>query len=224
MNENDITQPPSTGHIKGQTEPDAYDDLYMVHPEQPIDLTRIEKAVREILLAVGENPDREGLAETPARVARMYSEIFAGLHVDVNSVIKVFNEADHDEMILVGDIPIYSMCEHHLLPFIGKAHVLYIPQDGRILGLSKIARIVDLMSRKPQLQERLTSQIADTLNNSIKPLGVAVVVEAEHLCMTMRGIRKPGSVTVTSALRGLCRKDARSRSEAMMLINRKKGI
>jgi GTP cyclohydrolase I len=188
---------------------------------QKMDLPRIEKAVREILLAIGENPEREGLLDTPARVARMYEEIFAGLHTDVRDSIKVFNEADHDEMILVGDIPFYSMCEHHLLPFIGKAHVVYIPKEGRILGLSKIARVVDMMSRKPQLQERLTSQIADTIVKAVDPLGVAVVVEAEHLCMTMRGIKKPGSVTVTSSLRGLCKRDARSRSEAMALIHRK---
>lgn len=186
-----------------------------------VDLPAIERAVRDILLAVGENPDREGLVETPARVARMYAEIFAGLHTDVRSVIKVFHEEDHDEMIMVGDIPLYSMCEHHLLPFIGKAHVVYIPKDGRILGLSKIARIVDLMSRKPQLQERLTSQIADTLVETVDPLGVAVIVEAEHLCMTMRGIRKPGAVTVTSALRGICRKDARTRAEVMTLLDRR---
>lgn len=185
----------------------------------PVDLRRIERAVREILEAVGEDPDREGLLETPSRVARMYAEIFGGLHVDVRDTIKVFHEQDHDEMIMVGDIPFYSMCEHHLLPFIGKAHVVYIPQDGRILGLSKIARVVDIISRKPQLQERLTSQIADAIVSSVQPMGVAVVVEAEHLCMTMRGIRKPGSITVTSALRGLCKRDARSRAEAMSLIH-----
>ncbi len=193
-------------------------------PEKPkgrMDIKRIEKAVREILLAVGEDPDREGLVETPARVARMYGEIFAGLHAHVEDHFTVFNEQDHDEMILVGDIPFYSMCEHHLLPFIGKAHVVYIPSEGRILGLSKIARIVDIMSRKPQLQERLTSQIADTIVRAVHPQGVAVVVEAEHLCMTMRGVKKPGSMTVTSSLRGLCKKDARSRSEAMALINRR---
>jgi GTP cyclohydrolase IA len=188
---------------------------------ETMDYPRIERAVREILEAIGEDPEREGLKDTPARVARMYGEVFAGLHVDVQDMIRVFQEKDHDEMILVGDIPFYSMCEHHLLPFIGKAHVVYIPQDGRILGLSKIARIVDIMSRKPQLQERLTSQIADTLVKAVNPLGVAVVVEAEHLCMTMRGIRKPGSITVTSSLRGLCKKDARSRAEAMALINRR---
>ncbi len=187
-----------------------------------MDYPRIENAVREILAAIGEDPDREGLKETPMRVARMYGEIFAGLHLDVQDSIKVFQEKDHDEMIMVGDIPFYSMCEHHLLPFIGRAHIVYIPQNGRILGLSKIARIVDIMSRKPQLQERLTSQIADTLVKAVQPLGVAVVVEAEHLCMTMRGVRKPGSITVTSALRGLCKKDARSRSEAMSLINNRR--
>lgn len=186
-----------------------------------MDYPKIERAVRDILEAIGEDPDREGLVDTPARVARMYGEIFAGLHMDVRDSIRVFHEKDHDEMIMVGDIPFYSMCEHHLLPFIGRAHVVYIPQDGRILGLSKIARIVDVMSRKPQLQERLTSQIADTLIEAVQPLGVAVVVEAEHLCMTMRGIRKPGSLTVTSALRGLCKKDARSRAEALSLIGRK---
>ncbi|MDD4140605.1 MAG: GTP cyclohydrolase I FolE [Eubacteriales bacterium] len=176
-----------------------------------------------MLLAIGEDPEREGLLETPMRVARMYDELFAGLHVDVRDVIKVFHEKDHDEMIMVGDIQFYSMCEHHLLPFIGRAHVVYIPQGGRILGLSKIARIVDVMSRKPQLQERLTSQIADTMVEAVRPMGVAVIVEAEHLCMTMRGIRKPGSLTVTSALRGLCKSDARSRSEAMSLLNRRRG-
>ncbi len=186
-----------------------------------VDIPRIERAVREILLAIGENPDREGLLETPMRVARMYEELFAGLHLDVQDVIKVFHEKDHDEMVMVGDIPFYSMCEHHLLPFIGRTHVVYIPREGRIIGLSKIARIVDVMARKPQLQERLTSQIADTLVQAVHPMGVAVIVEAEHLCMTMRGIRKPGSMTVTSALRGLCKSDARSRSEALALINRR---
>jgi GTP cyclohydrolase I len=190
--------------------------------DKPMDLPRIERAVKEILLAIGEDPDREGLLETPQRVARMYAEIFAGLHERVEDSIKVFHEKDHDEMIMVGDIPFYSMCEHHLLPFIGKAHVVYIPSEGRILGLSKIARIVDVMSKKPQLQERLTSQIADTIVKAISPMGVAVVVEAEHLCMTMRGIKKPGSMTVTSALRGICKRDARSRAEALALIQRQK--
>ncbi len=183
-----------------------------------VDRPRIEQAVREILLAVGENPDREGLLETPARVARMYEEVFSGLHVPVEGLMKIFHEEDHDAMVVVGDIPFYSMCEHHLLPFSGRAHVAYIPRAGRVVGLSKIARLVDVMSRRPQLQERLTAQVADTFMKTVKPLGVAVVVEAEHLCMTMRGIRKPGSITVTSALRGLCKSDARSRAETMSLI------
>jgi len=158
-----------------------------------MDLPRIEKAIREILLAVGEDPDREGLKETPARVARMYAEVFWGLTRDIQDDIKIFNEPGNDEMILIGDIPFYSMCEHHLLPFFGKAHVVYIPREGKILGLSKVARIVDTLSRKPQLQERLTSEIADTILGAVSPQAVCVVIEAEHLCMTMRGIRKPGS-------------------------------
>ncbi len=186
-----------------------------------IDKPRIESAVREILAAIGEDPDREGLQGTPERVARMYEEVFAGLHADPRKEFRIFHEAGNDEMVLVGDIPLYSMCEHHLLPFIGKAHVVYIPKGGRVLGLSKIARLVDLMSRRPQLQERLTSQIADIVMEAAEPHGVAVVVEAEHLCMTMRGVRKPGSRTVTSALRGICKTDARSRSEAMSLIGLK---
>lgn len=186
----------------------------------PVDLPRIEKAVREILLAVGENPDREGLKETPLRVANMYAEVFWGLHHDIQDDIKIFHEPGNDEMILIGDIPFYSMCEHHLLPFIGKAHVVYIPKEGQILGLSKVARIVDTLSRKPQLQERLTSEIADTIQNAVHPQSVCVVIEAEHLCMTMRGIRKPGSRTVTSAMRGGCRTDAKTRAEALSLINR----
>lgn len=187
--------------------------------QKTMDLPRIERAVREILEAVGEDPNREGLLETPARVGRMYQEIFAGLHQNPMDVMKVFNEPDHDGMILISDIPFYSMCEHHLLPFIGKAHVVYIPSGGRILGLSKIARLVDIISKKPQVQERLTSQVADMMVKALQPQGVAVIVEAEHLCMTMRGIRKPGSITITSALRGLCKTDARSRAEAMSLIN-----
>lgn len=187
-----------------------------------MDLPRLEKAVREILLAIGEDPTREGLAETPRRVAQMYAEVFAGLHRDPRDVIKTFHEADHDEMVMVGDIPFYSMCEHHLVPFFGHAHVVYIPKGGRILGLSKIARVVDLLARRPQLQERMTSQIADILMDAVEPHGLAVVIEAEHLCMTMRGIKKPGSRTVTSALRGNCRSDARTRAEALALINRRR--
>ena len=183
-----------------------------------VDRERVKAAVRELLIAVGDDPDREGLRETPDRVARMYEEIFAGLHQDPRDEIKVFQEESHEEMVLVKDIPIYSMCEHHLLPFVGVAHVVYIPRKGKILGLSKIARIVDVVAKKPQLQERVTSQVADVIMETISPLGVAVVMEAEHLCMTMRGIKKPGSKTVTSALRGSMKTDARTRAEAMALI------
>lgn len=203
-----------------------YDDDFRVPEEsrKGMDLERIEKAVREILIAVGEDPDREGLQETPNRVARMYGEVFSGLHRDITKDIKVFTETGNDEMILIGDIPFYSMCEHHLLPFHGKAHVVYVPRNGKILGLSKVARIVDTLSRKPQLQERLTSEIADTIQEAVDAMSVCVVIEAEHLCMTMRGIRKPGSKTVTSAMRGGCRSDARTRSEALALINRPRNI
>ena len=187
-----------------------------------MDLPRIENAVREILEAIGEDTEREGLQETPQRVARMYAEVFAGLHRDINKDIKVFHGEGNDEMILIGDIPFYSMCEHHLLPFHGKAHVVYIPRDGKIFGLSKVARIVDTLSRRPQLQERLTSEIADEIERAVDARAVCVVLEAEHLCMTMRGIRKPGSKTVTSAMRGGCRADARTRNEALALINRQR--
>lgn len=183
-----------------------------------MDKQRIENAVREILWAIGENPDREGLAETPKRVANMYAEIFAGLEDNPARHLKVFNESDNDEMVVVRDIPMYSMCEHHLLPFVGKAHIAYIPSNGKVIGLSKLARIVDSFSKKPQLQERLTSQIADFLEENLSPKGIAVVVEAEHLCMTMRGARAAGAKTQTSALRGSMRKDARTRAEAMMLL------
>lgn len=203
----------------------VYDDDFRVPEEsrKGMDLERIEKAVREILIAVGEDPDREGLLETPNRVARMYGEVFSGLHRDISKDIKTFTSED-DEMILIGDIPFYSMCEHHLLPFHGKAHVVYVPRNGKILGLSKVARIVDTLSRKPQLQERLTSEIADTIERAVDAMSACVVIEAEHLCMTMRGIRKPGSKTVTSAMRGGCRSDARTRSEALALINRPRNI
>jgi GTP cyclohydrolase I len=184
-----------------------------------IDKEKIRKAVREILEAIGENPDREGLLETPDRVARMYEEIFAGLHCDISKSIKIFKENEHQEMVLVKNIPMYSMCEHHLLPFIGVVHVAYLPRKGSILGISKFARIVDMLAKKPQLQERLTSEIADTIIEAVNPLGVAVVIEAEHLCMTMRGIKKPGAKTVTSALRGVFKCDERTRAEVMMLIN-----
>ncbi|HEX2381308.1 MAG TPA: GTP cyclohydrolase I FolE [Acidimicrobiales bacterium] len=184
-----------------------------------IDHVRIERAVREILIAIGEDPDRDGLLDTPSRVARMYGEIFAGLHDDPSSYLKTTFEADHDEMVMVRDIPMYSACEHHLLPWIGKAHVAYIPNDdGRITGLSKLARLVDAYAKRPQVQERLTSQIADELDRSLEPQGVMVVIEAEHLCMTMRGIRKPGSTTVTSAVRGLFRRSVATREEAMRFL------
>ncbi len=184
-----------------------------------IDRERAEKAVRELLCAVGEDPDREGLLETPQRVARMYEEIFRGLDEDPTKHLKLFTEhTDSDEMVTVRDIPLYSMCEHHLLPFVGKCHIAYIPRHGKIIGLSKFARIVECFAKRPQVQERLTGQIADFLEENLNPLGVAVIIEAEHLCMTMRGARAAGSSTQTSALRGLMRSDARTRSEVMSLL------
>ena len=200
----------------------ANDNSIPEESRQNMDLPKIENAVRDILEAIGEDPNREGLLETPQRVARMYAEVFAGLHRDINKDIKTFHGEGNDEMILIGDIPFYSMCEHHLLPFHGKAHVVYIPKDGKIFGLSKVARIVDTLSRKPQLQEKLTSEIADAIEKAVDARSVCVVLEAEHLCMTMRGIRKPGSKTVTSAMRGGCRTDARTRNEALALINRQR--
>lgn len=186
-----------------------------------MDKERIEKAVRELLLAIGEDPDREGLAETPARVARMYEEIFAGIEDDPKKYLKVFDEDNNDEMVVVRDIPIYSMCEHHLIPFFGKAHIAYIPGDGKVIGLSKLARIVNCFAKKPQLQERLTAQVADFLDENLHPKGVAVVIEAEHLCMTMRGARASGAQTRTSALRGMMKSDARTRAETMTLLSGK---
>lgn len=185
-----------------------------------MDKPRIEAAVREILLAIGEDPDREGLKETPNRVARMYEEIFSGLEENPEKHLKMFEEEDNDEMVVVRDIPLYSMCEHHLIPFIGKAHIAYIPGEGRVIGLSKLARIVNCFARRPQLQERLTAQVADFLYDNLRPKGVAVVVEAEHLCMTMRGARASGSQTRTSAMRGIMRSDARTRAEAMSLLSK----
>lgn len=183
-----------------------------------MDKKRIEAAVREILIAVGENPDREGLKETPRRVADMYAENFSGLESSPENFVKIFTEEKNETMVVVRDIPLYSMCEHHLLPFIGKAHIVYIPKDGKIIGLSKLARIVDSFARRPQLQERLTAQIADFLMDNLHPLGAAVIIEAEHLCMTMRGARAAGAKTKTSALRGNILSDARTRLEAMTLI------
>ncbi|MCA9053586.1 MAG: GTP cyclohydrolase I FolE [Planctomycetaceae bacterium] len=187
-------------------------------PEPQVDLPRIQAAVREILAAVGENPDREGLLETPARVARMYAEMFSGLQAEpARHLQKVFLE-EYDEMVLVRDIAFNSVCEHHLLPFIGKAHVGYLPR-GRVVGLSKLARIVDEISRRPQVQERMTHQIADLMDSELKPKGVIVVLEAEHSCMTIRGVKKPGALTITSAVRGLFKTNQSSRAEAMSLIN-----
>ncbi len=184
-----------------------------------VDRPRIEHAVREILIAIGEDPDRDGLLDTPARVARMYEEICSGLRQDPGLHLKKVFEADHDEMVMVRDIPLHSLCEHHLVPFIGKAHVAYIPNtQGRITGLSKIARLVDGYARRPQVQERLTQQIAAAVNLTLEPRGVLVVIEAEHLCMSMRGIRKSGSSTVTSAVHGVFRENPASRMEAMRFI------
>jgi GTP cyclohydrolase I len=186
------------------------------------DAIRAAAAVRELLLAVGEDPDRPGLQDTPARVARAYAETFAGLWQDPADVLATTFDEDHDEMVLVRDIPMYSTCEHHLVPFHGVAHIGYIPgEDGRVTGLSKLARLVEVYARRPQVQERMTSQIADGLSDVLKPRGVLVVIEAEHLCMAMRGIRKPGSTTVTSAVRGLFRDNQATRSEAMSLVLRR---
>jgi GTP cyclohydrolase I len=186
------------------------------------DQQRAEDAVRELLYAIGEDPDRGGLRDTPARVARAYREMFAGLYTDPDSVLNTMFDEDHDEMVIVKEIPLYSTCEHHLVSFHGVAHVGYIPgKDGRVTGLSKIARLVDLYAKRPQVQERLTSQIADALVRKLDPRGVIVVVEAEHLCMAMRGVRKPGAVTTTSAVRGQFKTSAASRAEALDLILRK---
>jgi GTP cyclohydrolase I len=187
--------------------------------DTPMDLDRIAKAVREILEAIGEDPDRDGLQDTPQRVARMYAEICAGIHEEPGEHLTVTFEASHDEMVLVRDIPIYSLCEHHMVPFIGHAHVAYIPnKDGRITGLSKIARLVEGFSRRLQVQEKLTVQIADAMEQTLEPRGVLVVVDAEHLCMAMRGVRKSGSSTVTSAVRGLFRENIATREEAMRFL------
>jgi GTP cyclohydrolase I len=193
----------------------------MKHPavrhDRLIDRPRIEAAVREILLAVGEDPDREGLRETPARVARMYAEMFAGLHKDPREHLqKTFTEK-YDEMVLVRDIAFESVCEHHLLPFTGKAHIAYLP-NGKIVGLSKLARVVEVLARRPQVQERMTEELADLLVEELEPRGVAVILEAAHSCMTMRGVRKPGSVCTTSAMRGTFRESALTRSELLSLV------
>ncbi|MHB8288468.1 MAG: GTP cyclohydrolase I FolE [Acidimicrobiales bacterium] len=184
-----------------------------------VDARRIESAIAEILAAIGEDPHRAGLRETPSRVAAMYAELFAGLHDDPERHLVAMFEEGHDEMVMVKDIPFASFCEHHLIPFMGRAHVAYIPnEDGRITGLSKLARLVDGFAKRLQVQERMTTQIADAIDNALSPRGVLVVVEAEHLCMSMRGVKKPGALTVTSAVRGLFRSDQATRAEAMHFI------
>jgi GTP cyclohydrolase I len=204
------------GHDHTVVGPADHDDTVTAGPDR----ARIERAVREILEAVGEDPDREGLLRTPERVADMYAEIFAGLSDDPADHLSVTFGADHDEMVMVKDVPLYSMCEHHLAPFIGRAHVAYIPNaSGRITGLSKLARLVDSYARRLQVQERLTSQIAEEIEAKLEPRGVLVVIEAEHLCMSMRGVRKPGTTTVTSAVRGLFRDNPATRAEAMAFIH-----
>jgi len=184
-----------------------------------MDLEKIEQAVYMILEAIGEDPNREGLVDTPKRVARMYAEVFSGLHQDPSQHFNVqFTEEEHEEMVIVKDIPVYSMCEHHLVPFYGKAHVAYIPRKGKITGLSKFARVVEGFAHRPQLQERLTSQIANAVMDELDPLGVVVVIEAEHMCMTMRGVKKAGSQTLTSAVRGVFKTNDSTRSEAFSMI------
>jgi GTP cyclohydrolase I len=205
-------QPAAEVHLQAAAEQRA-------HGEPQVDQQRIERAVREILLALGEDPQRDGLLNTPARVARMYAEQFAGLRQRPEDVLTTVFDSEHDEIVLVRDIEVYSMCEHHLVPFFGKAHIGYIPNDkGEITGLSKLARLADVYARRPQVQERMTCQIADALMRIIEPRGVIVVLECEHLCMSMRGVRKPGATTVTSAVRGTFRKEARTRAEAMSLL------
>jgi GTP cyclohydrolase IA len=183
-----------------------------------MDLEKIAKGVRLILEGIGEDPTRPGLARTPERVAEMYAELMGGMFEDPSQHVVPLPGDTHDEMVIVKDISIASVCEHHLAPFVGKCHIAYIPKDGRILGLSKLARLAEVFARRLQVQERLTSEIADTLQNGLKPLGVMVVIEAEHTCMTLRGIKKPGAITITSAIRGGFRKDSRTRAEAMALI------
>ncbi len=186
-----------------------------------MDKERIERAVREILYAIGEDPDREGLLDTPKRMARMYEEIFSGLNEDPKKYLEVyFQEEQYEELVLIKDIPFHSVCEHHLVPFFGKAHVGYIPKGGKLTGLSKLARVVDCVSKRPQLQERLTATVADSIVEKLDPYGVIVIIEAEHMCMTMRGVKKPGSKTITSAVRGTFASDSRSRAEVLSMINK----
>jgi GTP cyclohydrolase IA len=202
---------PTQGSLTGE------DDLAASPTENPVDQPRIMRAVREILAAVGEDPDREGLLETPARVARMYAEMFSGLHEDPRVHLQKFFTEQYDEVVLVRDISFNSMCEHHMLPFMGVAHIGYAP-NGRVIGLSKLARVVEVVARRPQVQERMTETIANLLVEELQAKGVAVVIEATHTCMTIRGIRKPGSMCVTSAMKGLFRQNVSSRTEIMNLI------
>lgn len=183
-----------------------------------MDKKKIEKAVRDILEAIGENVKRKDLLDTPERVAQMYEEIFSGINQDPEKELEVVLDQKHNEIILLKGIPLYSICEHHLLPFIGKAHIAYIPKNGRVTGLSKLARVVDALSRRPQVQERLTTQIAEIIMSKLKPLGVMVVIEAEHLCMSMRGVRKSGTLTVTSAVRGIFKENQKTRQETLALL------
>ncbi len=187
-----------------------------------VDKDKIKRAVRDILEAIGEDPDREGLVGTPDRVARMYEEIYSGIHENPREHLKViFKDEEHEELVLVKDIPFYSCCEHHLVPFFGKAHIAYLPKDGNLTGLSKLARVVETLAKRPQLQERITKSVADMIMEELKPYGVIVVVEAEHMCMTMRGVKKSGSKTITSAVRGIFEKNIAARAEAMSLISLK---
>lgn len=183
-----------------------------------MDKEKIERAIKLFLEAIGEDTDREGIKDTPARVARMYQEICSGSEEKAKSALTTLKEERHDEIILLKDIPVYSLCEHHLLPFLGRAHIAYIPKGGRVTGLSKLARVVDILCRRLQVQERLTTQIADVINEILRPRGVMVIIEAEHLCMSMRGIKKPGAVTVTSVVRGIFRENSATRAEAISLI------
>ena len=183
-----------------------------------MDKKKIEKAIRDILIAVGENPKRRDIKDTPRRVAEMYEEILEGYKLDPEKELEVIFEKDHDEIILLKNIPLYSVCEHHMLPFIGKAHVAYIPSNNRVTGLSKLVRVVDIFAKRLQVQERITTDIADIIMKKLKPRGVLVVIEAEHMCMSMRGVKKPGVMTITSAIRGIFRKNEKTRAEAMSLI------
>jgi GTP cyclohydrolase I len=209
MNDHDEVSAARVEHVTG------------ISPAEVFDHAKIERAVRMLLEAIGEDPDRPGIADTPARVARAYDEIFAGMLVDPAEVLSVSFDESYDEIVMMRDIPFHSMCEHHLVPFMGDAHVAYLPgKDGRITGLSKLARLVDVCAKRPGLQERMTTMIADAMERALEPRGVLVVIEARHLCMEMRGIRKPGAATVTSTVRGIFRSDEKTRAEAMALLRR----